>query len=109
MRFELFGRTKKLERWIDEFLDKLSEAGIAFSQAAGIYLKEGVSERFSAKLEQVGEFESRGDALRRSILAEMYGEMLLPDLRGDVLKLLESLDKIINKFEEILWYFHTEK
>ena len=32
----------------------------------------------------------------------------MPDARGDILKLLESLDEIVNKFEEVLWYFETE-
>lgn len=106
---KLFARTKQLETWIDEFLDALSEASISFDRALQIYLTEGCSKAFDEKLNQVEQLESRGDSLRRSILAEMYSELLLPDFRGDVLRLLESLDRIINKLEEVLWYFHTEK
>ncbi|MGI9437618.1 MAG: DUF47 domain-containing protein [Geminicoccaceae bacterium] len=109
MPLHLFGRTKVLEHQIDEFLDTLSESALAFAQAVARYLDGGADEAFSEKREQVGSLESRGDDLRRAIFTAMYAEMLLPDLRGDVLKLLGSLDTIVNKFEETLWYFQTEK
>jgi predicted phosphate transport protein (TIGR00153 family) len=38
----------------------------------------------------------------------MYTETLMPDARGDILGLLESLDEIMNKLEETLWYFSSE-
>jgi predicted phosphate transport protein (TIGR00153 family) len=108
MAISLFGRTKQLESEIGEFLDVLGDANLAFKQALSLFLQEGKSERFTEKLHQVGDLESRGDELRRKILTDMYAETLMPDARGDILKLLESLDDIINKFEETLWYFETE-
>ena len=109
MALKFFARTKELENWIDEFLDTLSESSISFKMAVRIYLSEGCNGSFYEKLEQVERLESKGDDLRRSILTEMYSELLLPDFRGDVLQLLESLDRIINKLEEVLWYFRTER
>jgi predicted phosphate transport protein (TIGR00153 family) len=108
MAISLFGRTKQLESEIDEFLDVLGDANLAFKQALGLFFQENKSERFTEKLHQVGVLESRGDELRRKILTNMYAETLMPDARGDILKLLESLDDIVNKFEETLWYFETE-
>lgn len=108
MAISLFGRTRQLESEIDEFLDVLGDANLAFKQALSLFLEAGKSERFTEKLHQVGDLETRGDDLRRKILTDMYAETLMPDARGDILKLLESLDEIINKFEEILWYFETE-
>ena len=108
MAIALFGRTRQLENEIDEFLDVLGNANLAFKQAVELYLQEGKAERFSEKLHQVEQLESRGDDLRRKVLRDMYAETLMPDARGDILNLLESLDDIINKFEEILWYFETE-
>jgi predicted phosphate transport protein (TIGR00153 family) len=105
---KLFGRTKQLESEITQFLDILGDANLAYTQAIGMYVRNGKSAEFSEKLHEVGELESKADDLRRKVLTDMYAEMLMPDVRGDVLKLLESLDEIINKFEEVLWYFETE-
>jgi predicted phosphate transport protein (TIGR00153 family) len=108
MALELFGRTRKLEEEIENFLSTLSEASLTFKEAIDTYLSEGASERFKQRLDQVAEAESRADDLRRDIQRNMYAETLMPDARGDILKLLESQDDIINGFEEILWYFFSE-
>jgi predicted phosphate transport protein (TIGR00153 family) len=109
MAIKLFGRTRRLIGDIDDFLTLLSESAMSFQEAVITYLDQGASERFDERLKQVGESESRADELRRNIQRAMYAEMLMPDTRGDILKLLESLDDIINKFEETLWYFSSEK
>jgi predicted phosphate transport protein (TIGR00153 family) len=97
MAIKLFGRTRKLIGEIDDFLTLLSECAMTFGEAVTTYLAEGASERFHERLMQVSEGESRAD------------ETLMPDARGDILGLLESLDEIINKLEETLWYFSSEK
>lgn len=109
MAIKFFGRTRRLMDDIDDFLTQLSESAMGFHEAVVTYLDQGASERFDERLKQVGESESRADELRRSIQRDMYSEMLMPDTRGDILKLLESLDEIMSKFEETLWYFSSEK
>ena len=47
--------------------------------------------------------------MEHSVELEMYSETLIPDARSDVLKLLESLDGIINTFKGVLYYFATER
>ena len=51
MALKFFARTKKLESWIDEVLDTLSESSISFKMAIRIYLEEGCNGSFSEKLE----------------------------------------------------------
>ncbi len=108
MPISLFGRTKQLEHEIDEFHDVLGDASLTFKQALALYLQEGGTDRFIEKRRQISDLETRGDDLRRKILTDMYAETLMPDARGDILNLLTSLDSIINKLEEALWYFETE-
>ena len=109
MAIKLFGRTRKLIGEIDDFLTQLSESAMTFREAIKTYLSQGASERFHERLTQVSDSESRADQLRRNIQRDMYTETLMPDARGDILSLLESLDEIINKLEETLWYFSSEK
>ena len=95
----LFGRTRALENQVDEFLDKVSEAGLIFSRAVRLYLDEGASADFDAFLTQESTIEGREDALRRSIEVELYARTLIPDLRADVLRLLEDIDSLVNAYE----------
>ena len=61
----IFGRTRALERQIEEFLDGISEAGLIFRRAIKIYLADGVSADYVEALNDVKALESRGDELRR--------------------------------------------
>ena len=95
----LFSGTRSLENQIDEFLDKISEAGMVFGRAMRVYLDQGPSDEFDSFLDQAADIERRGDELRRTIEAELYVRTLIPDLRGDVLALLESMDHLVNVYE----------
>ena len=95
----LFSGTRSLENQIDEFLDKISEAGMVFGRAMCVYLDQGPSDEFDSFLDQAADIERRGDELRRTIEAELYVRTLIPDLRGDVLALLESMDHLVNVYE----------
>ena len=99
----LFSGTRALENQIDEFLDKVTEAGIVFEKAVAIYLAEGVNGAYDSFLDQEQEIESREDALRRSIESELFARTLIPDLRADVMTLLEDTDGIVNMFEANLF------
>ncbi len=109
MPLTLFARTKHLENQIDEFLSTLSHSALHFQEAICSYLKSGVTEAFKEQIKSVALLESRGDELRRSVLTVMFLETLMPDARGDVLKLLEDLDQILNRIEEALFYFSIER
>jgi len=95
----LFGRTRALESQIDEFLDKVSEAGMVFGRAMRLYLDRGECEEFEDFLTQIADIEHRGDELRRAIETELYARTLIPDLRADVLALLEGMDHLVNVYE----------
>lgn len=105
----LFGRTRALERQIEEFLDSVSEAGLLFLRALKIYMTDGVSEEFDETLRDVAETESRADELRRSVEAQLYEQTLIPDLRADVLSLLEHMDRLTGIFQNNCYRFSIEK
>lgn len=105
----IFGRTRALESQIDEFLDKVSEAGLVFSRAMKVYLAQGSCPEFEAFLEHETHVEHRGDDLRRTIETALYAQTLIPDFRGDVLSLLEDMDNLVNIYEANLYRFSIEK
>ncbi len=105
----LFGRTKELEGQIDEFLDIVTQTGLIFSRAVDIYLDKGACQDFDELLGKASEIETRADTLRRDIENKLYVQTLIPDLRGDVLKLLENVDNIINRCEGNLFRLSIQK
>jgi uncharacterized protein len=108
MAVQLFKRTKQLELKVDEILDLVSQSAMAFEQAIDAYLSEGIGAHFNQRLDQMVTLETRGDKLGLAVELQMYSETLIPDARGDVLTLLESLDSIIDSFKGVLFYFATE-
>ena len=103
----LFGKTKLLEGQIDEFLDKVAEGAIYFERGITIFLeKEKVSKACEEKISQITTLKERCKELRRSIVNTLYSEMLIPDFRADVLRLLTDLfsllDAMGNNFQALM-------
>ena len=111
----LFGKTRLLERQIDEFLDKVAEGAIYFERGITAYL-EDIEDRkvpearnleiCEEKLSQIIDLKEKCKELRRSIVNVLYSEMLIPDFRADVLRLLTDLysllDAMGNNFQGIM-------
>jgi len=89
-------RTKRLEIQIEEFLDKVTESTELFSIAFKVYLAEGVDTQFEEFMNKIQATEREGDELRRQIETELYERTLIPDLRSDVIWLIENMDKLTN-------------
>ena len=109
IRMSPFKRTRRIEAQIDEYLDKLSEAGMLFEQSVHHYADAGADEALEEKLVQIGQLEKRGDELRHEIESVLLTEMLIPDARGDVLSLLDELDNLLDKFKHALQAFVIEQ
>ena len=105
----LLGRTRKLEAQIDEFLDKVNQCGKAFSAAFEIYLEKGVVDDFDKFMHEVQTIEHDADDLRRNIEIELYRRTLIPDLRGDVLRLLENIDDLTNIYKADLFRISVQQ
>ncbi len=103
----LFRRTRELERQIDEYLDLVVQGGLIYHSAVEHYLQDR-TEDFGDRLNEIETTETRADELRREIETRLYMETLLPESRGDVLGLLESIDKVLNRCEESLQDFSVE-
>lgn len=108
MEFNILKKRFDIGRKIDEFLDKVSESGILFKQGVDAYLK-GNLDSFTQKIEDIADIEHKGDALRRDLEVQLYTQTLIPESRGDVLELLESMDGLLDRFKGALWRFEIER
>ena len=106
---QLFRRTRLLEQQIDSFFDKVSESSVVYRLAIRQYLREGMNDEFQDRLDRVNAMESEADQLRRDIEKHLYSRTLIPDSRGDVLGLIETVDQLLSHFEGSLWSFAIEQ
>jgi uncharacterized protein len=103
----LLRKTRKLERQIDEYLDQVIRGALVFKEGMKCYVR-GQMDQFAVHMQDLESIESTGDTLRRSIETKLYMETLIPDSRGDVLGLLESSDRVLNRITETLAQFDVE-
>jgi predicted phosphate transport protein (TIGR00153 family) len=103
----LFKQTKILEDQIDEFLDAVSQGALVFKHAIKNYL-EGETEKFEENINTIKNLENKADNLRRGIESHLYTHSLIPENRGDVLGLLESMDNVIDTAKNTVTHFSIE-
>jgi len=103
-----FQRARKIEGNIDKYLDNILKAVLTFDLGVKEYMNENY-DLFEEKFKEASKLESESDELRRDIKFTLYKELLIPDARGDVLGLIETLDDVIDVTEEVLREFSIEK
>jgi predicted phosphate transport protein (TIGR00153 family) len=94
------GREKRIQEMFDDYLDGLASIGLALRDGLESYLLHE-DQSFEEQLGRINALEGHLDEIRRSIEMEIYSRRLLPDTRGDVLSLLESVDKIPNRIQSV--------
>lgn len=109
VKISLFSNTKELEQKIDMLHDKIIEAAMVFKKAVNVYLQEKRSTDYRKLSKEIKIIEHDADCLRRDIENRLYSQNLIPDLRGNVLELVENLDKVINEFDEVAHQFYIEQ
>lgn len=104
-----FKKQQYLESLIYNYLDNLKMTEKHFEEALNLCLEKGVQDNFSFLVEQTHKFESRADDIREDIKTLMYSKALIPESRGDVMGLLESLDEVPRIFESLLYMIKDQK
>lgn len=101
-------KKKELIGEIECFFDTISRAGLVFRYGANDYFNNKL-DHLKVRLEEIGNLEHEADSLRRTIKHKLYTRMLIPDSRGDVLGLLETSDRVIDRAKKILYSLDIEK
>ena len=109
VKISLFARTRDLEHNIDSLHDKIIEMTMVFKEAVDIYLQEQRSEKYRQTSKKIKIIEHDSDTLRREIESKLYEQNLIPDLRGNILELVENLDRVVNLFDEVAHKFYIER
>ena len=103
-----FGKTRRLESQVDQFLDLITKGTLCMREAIRSYLS-GDDEDFQNRLEMVREYERKADELRKNTESMLYTYSLIPESRADILGLLENLDNVIDRAKHILQEFDVQE
>ena len=104
----LFGKTKELVMKIDTFIDLTTVASLHLKEGIREYMKGNLDD-LERRLANVIETENHADNLRNEIESQLYSQTLIPESRGDVLGVLESMDSIIDTSKGTMFEFSIEK
>ena len=104
-----WNKQRQLEGKLSEFRKEIAACVKAmvdtFEQCRGEYDPAFFAERSKV----VHSYEGRADDMRREIEVVMYSKALFPESRGDVLNLVEAIDKIANQAEKVVWKLRTQR
>jgi len=104
----IFGQSKKLELKIEDYLTQVMKSILIFQEGVNDYL-DGNLEGIPVRALEIGTIKEEAAEMRREIEEFLYREMLIPDARGDVMELLESMGKIAESSSKILGNLAIEK
>ncbi len=103
-----FSKTNKLLEMLEGYLGKVTECMEQAQKTLLLYLDKGCCEEFDGLVTKTHIAESCSDDLRREIEIILYEKALMPESRGDILGLLETVDRIPNKAESVAFQMQTE-
>lgn len=105
---KFFGRSKDLQVEISEYLDVVNRSALIFKRDLNRYINKNYSS-FSEELEEINEIENKADEYQNDIKYKLYKYMLIPESRGDVLAILESIDTVVDLSKKILTQLSVER
>jgi len=103
-----FKKTIALQQRIDNFLDLIQKGSLVLEAGVKSYLKDDMND-FNSRIEEIKKLEHEADHDRKYVKTELYTYSLMPESRGDVLGLLENMDKLIDTSKEVLYNFSIER
>jgi predicted phosphate transport protein (TIGR00153 family) len=99
----LFKKQKAVEDLIGEYVRSIEIAQEMFLHSMETYFQTGsCSPTFEVLAAETHKGESRTDDILEKIVTLLHEKALVPDLRSDILKLLETTDEIPDQFDRIL-------
>jgi hypothetical protein len=103
----IFSRANKSIELIDKFLNTVDQSLLLFKEGVKNYLYNN-TENFNNDIVQLANSEIESDKLRREIEQTLFVQSLMPQIRGDIMRLLEEMDNLIDQSKKNLFQFEVE-
>jgi uncharacterized protein len=96
-------RQKQIEQLLNEYRQQVCLCVNRFEDAFCSYCETGWNgDRLKNHCIEIHAAESRADDIRREIEVLMYSKALFPESRGDMLGLIETIDRIPNQAQSVI-------
>ena len=95
-------KQKQIESKIEDYRSQVAECIQAYHETLCAYCETGDRQDLRECLAQVHRAESKADDIRREVEDMMYTRALFPESRGDILRLLETMDAVPNQAERVV-------
>lgn len=102
-------KENKVEVLIYKYLENFQLVCENFEEAVFSSIKKPFSQEFNFLKKQTNKYESKADDIIDEINNLMYGKVLIPDSREDIMNLLHGLDKIPGHLEIVLFIIKYQK
>ncbi len=103
----IFLKANKTIELIDKFLDGVDQSLLLFKEGVKNYLYNNL-DSFSHNTSSLANVEIESDKLRREIEKLLFTQSISPQVRGDIMQLLEQMDNIIDHAKKYLFQFDVE-
>ena len=105
----LWKKEKSIIDKIKAYLDQVDVCRDRFRLCIERLLIDPHDEENQAIVQEVHRSESKADDLRRNIERQLYERALIPESRGDVLGMIETIDVIPGLFQSLCYQFLLER
>ena len=95
-------RQRQVEELVSQYCQKVLSCLEAFNRALARHCEDPKHQKILKRWEEVHAAESEADDLRRSAEVLMYSKTLFPESRGDIMRLLEMMDRVPNTAESVV-------
>ena len=92
-------RQKQVQARIGRYCEEVARCMGTFQKALMDYCQDSSREQLQAHYIEIHKFESHADDIRREVEVMLYTKGLFPESRGDILVLLEMMDRVPNQAE----------
>ncbi len=94
-------RAKKIMELVEQHFDKVQDSVKQFDLFLKEYLANGDTKKARELSTAINKDENQADMLRRAIVSEFASGSMLAQTRREILSIVESIDKIANKCQDI--------
>ncbi len=103
-----FRKANTIVKQIDNFFDVIDNSMLFFINGVKAYLSDDAVE-FEENISKVRLSEKNADTLLKDIEHILYKYSLLPELRTDVMRLIQRFDDVVDVMKEVLVQFDVEQ
>jgi len=105
----LFKKENLVESLIYKYLENFQLTQKNFTKAISSCASDYNCEAFDFLFNQTHKYESKADDIIDEVNNLMYGKVLMPESRGDIMTLLHALDKVPHYFESVLFIIKYQR